>query len=359
MAFLPASTWQTLESIVRRDPGGRGVAGCRVDGNWLLEGHLQTAAEHLAAHARAVAIVTGFAIVDGDRAVAETDGPPGALYLARALVELGVEVVLISDAFGVPLLHAGCDCLGLPRQLVLEFPFEDGDPSDVARTSNEPAYLSKTNEWVDLFLQSPFGRRLTHLISIERVGPCHTEASLASQICSGPSPVAAFLQAVPRESHDHCYSMRGQPISGWTAKTHRLFEIVRDRNLPVTTIGIGDGGNELGMGAIPWEILRRAIQCGEADRIPCRIAADFCILTGVSNWGGYGLALAVTAMRDRLDLAKPWDREAERQLLEFLVENAGAIDGVTRRREPTVDGLPQSIYLETLASLRESLGLPG
>jgi hypothetical protein len=358
MSPLSSDVWNTLETLARRDPGCRGVAECQIDGNRLLEGHLQAAAAHLAEQAQTVAILTGFIVREGNRAVAETDGPPGALYLSRALVELGIDVMLIGDAYGVPLLHAGCDWHKLPREIVYEFPFELGDPHEMLRSSNDLAYQPITNQWIEQFLASPAASRLTHLISIERVGPSHTEESLAAQSRLGPPPLEEFRQAVPVESQNVCFSMRGQPITGWTAKTHRLFEVIHERQLPITTIGIGDGGNELGMGSIPWEILRRAIRSGAAEIIPCRIAADFCVLAGVSNWGAYALALSLAALHGRLDLAKSWDQADQRQLLEMLVEQTGAIDGVTRRCEPTVDGLPQSTYLEILAGMRETLGLP-
>jgi hypothetical protein len=126
--------------------------------------------------------------------------------------------------------------------------------------------------------------------------------------------------------------------------------------MPIVTVGIGDGGNELGMGSFPWRVLCRAIARGPAGRIACRIPADFTLLAGVSNWGGYALALAVCALRDRWDLAKPWDEASQVRLIETLVEEAGSVDGVTRRPEPTVDGVPPAEYLGVLSDLRGALG---
>src|SRR5437763_15965304 len=102
--------WPRVEQLIRHDPGGRGVASYLHNRQPLLAGHLQAAANDLSRSAKAVAIVTGFAIVTLEGVAAETDGPPAALFLARTLRELGIEVVLLSDAYGVPVLHAGCDC---------------------------------------------------------------------------------------------------------------------------------------------------------------------------------------------------------------------------------------------------------
>jgi D-glutamate cyclase len=54
-----------------------------------------------------VAIVTGFYIPHGNPPGGETDGPLGAVFLARALVPLGVDVTLITDTFCTAALHAG------------------------------------------------------------------------------------------------------------------------------------------------------------------------------------------------------------------------------------------------------------
>ena len=54
------------------------------------------------------------------------------------------------------------------------------------------------------------------------------------------------------------------------------------------TIGIGDGGNEIGMGKIPHETIVKNIPNG--DLIHCRVPTDHLIVAGVSNWGAYALA---------------------------------------------------------------------
>jgi len=152
--------------------------------------------------------------------------------------------------------------------------------------------------------------------------------------------------------------MRGESIDRYTAKAHRLFEIVAERKLPITTIGIGDGGNEIGLGSIPWEVLRRAIAKGPADRVACRIATTWTILAGVSNWGGYALGLATAALKDRSVLARLPDEAAVRKLIEALVRDSFCVDGVTKRREESVDGLALDDYLAVFRSLRSALVSP-
>lgn len=328
--------WQALDALLRHDPGGRGVAAFQERGQPLAAGHLRAAAKHLAEHGQSAAIVTGFAIVGRNPPAAETDGPPGALYLARVLAALGVETTLITDRVGLPLLEAGRKFAGLNATKLLEFPIS-GDPA-------------AAQAWIDDFLASRDGRDLTHLISIERVGPSHTLESLSSQPRDGAAPLAEFEREVPPEHRDRCHNMRGIVIDDCTAPIHRLFEAVAARRPEIKTIGVADGGNEIGMGAVAWEVARRAIARGPAAEVACRIACDHLILAGVSNFGGYALAGAVAALRGRTELISAWTAEQERQLIESLVA-AGAVDGVTGASQPTVDGLPLGEYLATFDAI--------
>ncbi len=80
--------------------------------------------------------------------------------------------------------------------------------------------------------------------------------------------------------------MHGRDITASMAPAHHLF----DMRLAPVTIGIGDGGNEIGMGKISMETIARNINRGA--QIACRVPADHLIVAGISNWG---------AMRWRLE----------------------------------------------------------
>lgn len=355
--------WDRIEFLLRRDPAGRGLLSHQASDGPLCLGHLERAARHLAEQGRSVAIVTGFCVADIETPTAETDGPPGALFLARALVSLGVEVLLITDSYGLPLLEAGCDLWGWPRESVIEFPFDGPTPDDPRRWHHDAANCRTTDAWIANFLTSGPGARLTHLISIERVGPSHTRASLAAQSRQDPVPAEQFALDVPAEFEDRCHNMRAVNITGYTAKIHRLFEAVNQAGAPggqknpVRTLGIGDGGNEIGLGTIPWEVIREAVVFGHGGKTACRIATDDTVLAGVSNWGAYALALTLTALAGDTALAAHWDADDQRRLIEHLVHEAGAVDGATRLQQATVDGLPLETYLQTLIALRTALGL--
>ena len=349
--------WLGLEQLVHLDPAGRGLASFRRSAEPLDAGQLRTAAVHIVQHASTVGIVTGFCATSDGQVTAETDGPPGALFLARAFLALGVDVCLLSDCYGLPLLQVGCELWNLDVRMLVEIPFEDDNPECLARTRNDPTLNAKTDRWVREFFASERGQRLSHLIAIERPGPSHTLDSLALQTRPGSSPTDDFAIQVPAEHRNVCHNMRGGSINGFTAKAHCLFEYVREQHLPITTIGIGDGGNEIGMGQFPWEQLVEAIGSVAAGRIACRIATDFTLIAGVSNWAAYALALAIGKLRGAEESCH-WQPSQQRDLIEAMVQRAGAVDGLTLRPEPTVDGLPLDIYLQPLVEMRKLLGFP-
>lgn len=171
-AAAQAIDWAKLESLTHLDPAGRGLASFRLHRATLDAGQLRAAALDLTLRAGRVAITTGFPIVTSAGVVAETDGPPGALFLARTLLTLGHEVVLISDAWGAPLLRFGCRKWRMGEERVVEMPLPLGGglPDEQSETAGD--------RWIADFLASPQASGLTHLVAIERPGPSHTLESL-------------------------------------------------------------------------------------------------------------------------------------------------------------------------------------
>ena len=79
------------------------------------------------------------------------------------------------------------------------------------------------------------------------------------------------------------------------------------------------------------------------------LPTDRLVVGGVSNWGAWGLAAAVGVLLGRRLL--PTVDEAFRTLAAAV--DAGAVDGVTGKPEPTVDGLPWALHAEILENLLE------
>ncbi|MBI3467389.1 MAG: DUF4392 domain-containing protein [Planctomycetes bacterium] len=344
---------ERLEQIITQDLAGRGLA-CLSSDNLVrrCRGNLARAARHLTDEGEAVAIATGFYVAHAERPAIETDGPCGAIALAWMLAELGCRVMIVTDPLGAPAITAGLaagDVRG--RSVSLEvFPYEDEQPVSPARGSNEPEESGRSLEFAEEFFRSEFGGQLTHLIAVERAGPSHWKHSQKGWTAA---ELSRFSELCPVEHHNQVHNYLGRIITPYTAKVHLLFEFVRENGLPVRTVGIGDGGNEIGMGSVPWPVLQANIRGGAGARIACRVPTDWTIACGVSNWGADALGAAVAGLRGRADLLNKWSDARERSVLDALVEH-GAVDGITGRPEPSVDGMPLEQHLAIWGQMRSS-----
>jgi hypothetical protein len=332
-----------IRDLVQEDAGGRGLRTDPADNLvTACAGDFEEACRSIVNTPQpALAVVTGFLIPHAVPPTAETDGPLGAVFLARALVPLGIKVVLASDGFCMRALEAGINAAGLRKSVPL-----------VRLPSVEEAGTQSLDDYRRHFLDRT--GPLTHLIALERVGPSHTIASLSQQPGTTEATLAAFTAEVPSASHDRCHTMRGSDVTAMMSPAHRLFERGPDvEPLPVTTIGIGDGGNEIGMGKIAWDVIRRNIQGGA--RIACRVPVDHLIVCGVSNWGAYGLAAGVRWLRGAAPDPALFETEREGELLEQMVERGPLVDGRTGEPAATVDGLPFARHAAVLEQIGRML----
>jgi hypothetical protein len=342
-----------IRDLIQEDVGGRGL---RTDPQANL---ISACADDFAAACyrlaqspgARLAVVTGFFIPHGEPPGGETDGPLGALFLARALAPLGMEVVLATDDFCAAALHEGLKACDLEGEVPLvTLPPAATLPSGA--NSNEPAAQARAQA----SYREEFARRagqVTHLIALERAGPSHTPESVRRHPGATAEDVECFLGEVPAPSHGRCHTMGGRDITPRLSPAHLLFEAAPGR-APVTTIGIGDGGNEIGMGKIPWEVIRRNIPKG--GQVACRVATNHLIVCGVSNWGAYGLAAGVRLLIGSPPDAELFDVGRERDLLRVMVERGPLVDGVSGKPAVTVDGLEFERYAEPLRRLGQMEG---
>ncbi len=164
--------------------------------------------------------------------------------------------------------------------------------------------------------------RPTHLVAIERVG---------------------------RTADGRYRNMRGEDITDWTAPLDQLF-LDAPRG-GVLTIGIGDGGNEIGMGNVFSSATGRVVDGADIASV---VSTDFCIVAGVSNWGAYGLVGAMSAICKE-DLL-PASATIVGQI-EDVVNLGGAVDGRTLAKTVTVDGLGVEETVEIVEGLRGAVRL--
>jgi uncharacterized protein YcsI (UPF0317 family) len=326
-----------MRDLIQHDIGNRGL---RTDPHENLitccADDFVAACRSIAEHpAPAVGIVTGFYIPHAQPPCGETDGPLGAVFLARALASLGIKVVVLTDGFCIAAVEAGLALAGL-RKTVFAVLLPDAQAFEA---------LSSQSYWETVAERSG---ALTHLVALERVGPSHTPETVHTQNGSSAADVLLFTEAVTADHHDRCHTMRGRDITANMSPAHLLFEGECRKKAGITTIGIGDGGNEIGMGKLPWRVIQRNVPGGGI--VACRVPVDHLIVCGISNWGAYALAAGVRLLRGHID-ATLFDVERERELLEGMARRGPLVDGVTGEETATVDGQSFERYASVLSEL--------
>jgi hypothetical protein len=260
----------------------RNLRGMKTVQTHLEPGYCLRAAQILKNCAGNILIGTGFPVVK----TFETDGPVGAIALYEALEKLGATATIVC---------------GRPLSQVLSAKYRIHE----IRVGDHDQREHEAEDALDKFKPEA-------IISIERPG-----------------------QAVDGDY----YNMRGESISTGTA----CFDTFMDLS-DCPTIGIGDGGNEIGMGNVTEALKNLNI-------VPSTTSCDELIVTDVSNWGAYGIIsfLSVWNNRDLLNEIVPMD------ILKYISE-LGSVDGVTRINQLTEDGLDVSEGESILRELRRVCG---
>lgn len=241
-------------------------------------GYCDRAADLILKHKGRVLIGTGFPVGGSF----ETDGPIGAIALYRVLAGLGVEPIF------------GC---APPISKVLAGDFRTLEVPILSWEASVPVVESAL---ADI--------RPSAIVSIERPGV---------------------------SKNGRYYNMRGRDISDFLAKFDLFFNLC---NCP--TIGVGDGGNEIGMGNVLAELAKLPI-------IPSVTPCDELVIATVSNWGVYGI-IAAMSRKLRQDLFSLFDPV---EIVRYLVDR-GAVDGKTGAADCTEDGFPLAVGIAIITQLR-------
>jgi hypothetical protein len=244
----------------------------------LEPGYCLRAAKLLRDVAGPVIIGTGFPVAGSF----ETDGPVGAIALYKALEQLGAEPWL---ACAPPL----ADRIG-------------GDYRVLGLSSTNLAQATQEARTA-LAELSPAA-----VVSIERPG---------------------------LTDDGRYYNMRGVDI---TDQCGVFDPFITECECP--SIGIGDGGNEIGMGNVRDAVAALSIRGAVT---PC----DELVVADVSNWAAYGLILFLGRWAGKDLLAEL----APLEVLEYL-SALGSVDGVTGENTLTEDGMPADEGLALIDELR-------
>jgi hypothetical protein len=242
----------------------------------------------------------------------ETDGPPGAAVLAHAVLQ-GLEATpwLIGEAAIEAPLHACLQSLGLHLHRDPEKTQSSGSIIFQAFPAEAQAVQETARRLINYL-------RPAAIIVTEKVGPNRRGVAHS-----------AMGHAIP---------------DGSRVPIEYLLDVAHETG--ITTIGVGDNGNDIGFGVIE-DVVRRYKPYGDVCQCPCGgglatvTKTTRLVTAAVANWGAYGIVACLAALRRQADLLH--SATVERDMIEACVQ-AGAADGLTGQREATVDGLPAAVH---------------
>jgi hypothetical protein len=243
----------------------------------------------------------------------ETDGPLGAASLARALdFGLGVRTVFATEPAFYDPVYAAVEAAGLS---VL----------DMERLQKRP-----------------------HSTVVEKYpGGAEQGRSFAAHLLDTYQPKAVvFVEKVGPSAKGTFHSITGtQKDPAEVAHAFHLVELARERG--IFSLGIGDGGNEIGNGVIYDDVVRLQ---PAGPTIATVTATDVLVFASVSNWGAYGVAAYLSYELKNRDAFQT--EEMEDFMLRQCVA-AGGQDGTHAAQMLGVDGTSLRTQLALVGILRE------
>lgn len=257
-----------------------------------------------------IIITTGFIVPPWMEV--ETDGPVGAVTLARSLnLSLDLTPIIVTERSAV----------AKTRSLLGAAGFRVKDEIDeAARKKRAGAVVGFTAESSEAKMEADeliSKASPTSIISIEK---------------ASPNRVGVFHSGV------------GVNVSSLSAKVDRL--ITEAKNVGIPTIGIGDAGNEIGMGCIE-ETVRKILPTGSECGCPCHngvasaVSTDSLIVAGTSNWGAYAIEALLSFHFKAEELLH--DSSTEINLIRKAGE-LGFIDPASGFADPGVDAIPAQVH---------------
>jgi D-glutamate cyclase len=254
--------------------------------------------------------------------IGEQDGPVGTATLARALVVgVGARPVILTDPGSVDICAAAVRGAGLYARSV----------EDALRLPTTAAVLPFPLEWEEAAVRSQEILATLHpaaLIAVERPGA---------------------------NEHGHYHGAGGQRLTDHCAKIDAVFEAARTQG--ILTIGIGDGGNEIGCAAIRDAVLRvvpnaATCTCPCGGTIVPTVATDLLVAAAISNWGAYGIEAAMALLLGRPDVLH--DRDIDTRVHD-LCAAAGANNDGPGLLDVGSDAVPARLHGHVLDLLHQMI----
>ena len=318
-----------LDSLINIDFVGRGLSQRLFEAATIYHGSSLTALaagklEEAVNPGDAVLILTGFRTPP--LFIQETDGPLGAASLARAVdIALEGRPVIVTENEETSLGITIATCRGAGLSLI---PIECLMEKEIRHAAAITAFTMKEEKALEE------ARSL-----IERIKP---KAVISIEKC-GKNRKGIY------------HNQGGMDVSNYHCKIEYLIEEASRRG--ILTIGIGDGGNEVGMGVIE-NTVRKYIDNGEKCICPCGAGiasvskVDILVTANVSNWGGYAVAGLLAKLKERPHALH--SQENEELMFQFSMM-AGAIDGDQGVINKSADNMGIEVHKSILALIRQLL----
>jgi len=296
------SYWEILSNIITLDLNLRGVVNeldrvlKQLKGREYLKNVCSRVSSRLD-YGSEVFIFTGFPIPPLYRF--ESDGPIGAIVLARALLHLNAKPLIIVER----------NLLRVIVRLALS-----------------------------LKLRVNVGGTVSKGVGVLGVNPSGEGEEQILRLLSHFHPsIAIFIEKPGQSINGRYYTMRLEDISNYVFKVDQIIPLTS--KLSILTVGIGDGGNEVGMGIL-YKLSPRVITVTRTDEL---------IVSTISNWGVYALVAGLSFIRGVIDILHKPEYE------ELLIREAtklGLIDGILRCKSFSVDSCPLNINKHIVGLLR-------
>ena len=276
--------------------------------NFFVKGGTEDAAAALMG--KRILMVTGFTVgrdPTTGRMLPETDGPVGTGEKAATLAQAGYDITVATDSANMPVLKAVLDTYEGGNLVKLEtFDAKRGQPARDAANA-----------------------------LLDRVQP---EAVVAIEL--------------PARNADGDYlNMRGISVADVNAPKDEIILQANKRD-GITTVGVGDGGNEAGMGSLRSKIPAVTLADGSKVDFASTVPVEFPVTAWNSNFGAQAILANMLRRMGRMDLMpKPEQLHAA---IKASVD-AGAVDGVSRKGEASVDGFPSQVHQGMLVLLTDAM----
>ncbi|MCT7298256.1 DUF4392 domain-containing protein [Ralstonia sp. CHL-2022] len=257
-----------------------------------------------------ILLVTGFTVgrdpVSG-RALPETDGPVGTAEMAAKLALAGRDMTIATDSANMPVVQSVLASLDGGHLVKLE-------PFDAKR--GQPA------------------------------------RDAANELLDRVQPDAVVAIELPARNADGDYlNMRGISVAEVNAPKDQIV-LEANKRTGIVTVGVGDGGNEAGMGSLRSNIPPVTLADNTTIDFASTVPVKYPVTAWNSNFGAQAILANMLHQMGRMDLmTTPEELHAA---IKASVD-AGAVDGVSRKSEASVDGFPSQVHQGMLVLLREAM----